>query len=47
MQKNIYILKLLLEIVTTGTEALVSRNKFLYACACEIGHVNVGTLVVR
>jgi hypothetical protein len=32
-----YILKLLLNVVTTGTEALVvSGNKFLYTCAKEV-----------
>jgi hypothetical protein len=41
---NKYILKLHLDAVTTGTEAVVSRNKFLYACvkevcACEVSHI--------
>jgi hypothetical protein len=31
-QKNTYMLKLLLDVVTAGIEALVSGNKFLYAC---------------
>jgi hypothetical protein len=34
--KNTYVLKLLLNLVTAGTEALVSRNKFLYACAKKV-----------
>jgi hypothetical protein len=36
--KNRYILKSLLYIVTTTTEALVSGNKFLYACVKEVCH---------
>jgi hypothetical protein len=33
------ILKLLLNMLTSRIEALVSRNKFLYACAtCELSH---------
>jgi hypothetical protein len=45
IQKNAYILKLLLNIVTARTEALViSGNKFMHACvkksaACELSHV--------
>jgi hypothetical protein len=36
-KKNTYILKLLLNIVTAGIEALaVSGNKFLYACVKEV-----------
>jgi hypothetical protein len=31
-----YICKLLLNVVTAGTEALVSANKFLYACVKEV-----------
>jgi hypothetical protein len=35
-----YILKLLLSVVTMGTEALaISGNKFLYACAKEVCHL--------
>jgi hypothetical protein len=34
--KNICILKLILNVVTAGIEALVSGNKFLYACVKEI-----------
>jgi hypothetical protein len=35
-----YLLKLLLNTVTAGTEALVvSGNKFLYACVKEICHL--------
>jgi hypothetical protein len=35
--KNVYILKLLLNIVTSGIEALVvSGNKFLYTCVKEV-----------
>jgi hypothetical protein len=30
--KNMYMLKLLLNIVTAGSEALVSGSKFLYMC---------------
>jgi hypothetical protein len=38
--KNMYVLKLLLNIVTAGIEALVaSGNKFLYACVKEICHL--------
>jgi hypothetical protein len=33
--KNTYILKLLLNVVTARTEALLSWNKFLYEYACE------------
>jgi hypothetical protein len=33
--KNTYIHKLLLNIVTAGTEAVVSGNTFLYACVKE------------
>jgi hypothetical protein len=33
--KNIYILKLLLNVVTAGIEALVSGNKFSYAYVKE------------
>jgi hypothetical protein len=47
MKKNIYTentyrLKLLLNIVTAGTEALLSWNKFLYEYACikEVPPVN-------
>jgi hypothetical protein len=37
VQRNAYILKLLLNIVTAGIEALVvSRNKFLHACVKEV-----------
>jgi hypothetical protein len=37
MQKNMYMLKLLLNIVTAGIEALVVLgNKFLYACVKEV-----------
>jgi hypothetical protein len=32
IKKNTNILKLLLDVVTAGIEALVSWNKFLYAC---------------
>jgi hypothetical protein len=40
MYKNINILKLLLNIVTTEIEALVlSGNKFLYACVKEVCHL--------
>jgi hypothetical protein len=34
--KNKYILKLLLNVVTSGIEGLVSENKFLYACVKEV-----------
>jgi hypothetical protein len=34
--KDTYILKLLLSIVTVGTEALVLGNKLLYACVKEV-----------
>jgi hypothetical protein len=34
--KNLYILKLLLNRVATGLEALVLGNMFLYACDKEI-----------
>jgi hypothetical protein len=35
--KNMYVLKLLLNVVTAGVEALViSANKFLYACGEEV-----------
>jgi hypothetical protein len=35
-----YILKLLLNVVTAGSEALViSGNKFLYACVREVCHL--------
>jgi hypothetical protein len=35
--KNIYVPKLLLSVVTTGTEALViSGNMFTYACVKEV-----------
>jgi hypothetical protein len=34
--KNMYILKLLLNVVTAGIEALVLGNKFLYACVKEV-----------
>jgi hypothetical protein len=39
-----YILKVLLNVATTGNETLVSGNKFLYACVkesavCELRHV--------
>jgi hypothetical protein len=42
--KNTYILKLLLNVVSAGTGALVSRYKFVYAfvkesAACKINHV--------
>jgi hypothetical protein len=40
MQKNTYMLKLLLSVVTAGIEALiVSGNKFLYACVKEVCHL--------
>jgi hypothetical protein len=45
IQKNMYILKLLLNIVTTGTEALVILgNKFCMpvskkSAACELSHI--------
>jgi hypothetical protein len=36
-RKNTFILKLLLNVVTSGIEALVaSGNKFLYACVKEV-----------
>jgi hypothetical protein len=38
--KNAYILKLLLNVVTTRIEALVSGNKFLYAYAKEVCHLS-------
>jgi hypothetical protein len=39
-QKNMYILKLLLNVVPAGIEALViSGNKFLYACVKEVCHL--------
>jgi hypothetical protein len=34
--KNMYILMLLLNTVIAGIEALVSGNKFLYACVKEV-----------
>jgi hypothetical protein len=34
--RNMYILKLLLNIVTAGTQALVSGNKILYANVKEV-----------
>jgi hypothetical protein len=38
--KNTYILKLVLNVVTTGIEALVlSGNKFMYACVKEVCHL--------
>jgi hypothetical protein len=38
--KNMYILKLFLDIVTAGSEALViSGNKFLYVCVKEVCHL--------
>jgi hypothetical protein len=37
LYKNAYILKLLLDVVATGTEPLVvSANKFLYSCAKKV-----------
>jgi hypothetical protein len=44
IQKYIYILNVLLNLVTAGIEVLVSGDKFLYACvkesaACELSHV--------
>jgi hypothetical protein len=37
IQKNMYILKLLLNLIIAGIEALiVSGNKFLYACVKEV-----------
>jgi hypothetical protein len=37
--KNMYILKLLLNVVNAGIEALVKMgNKFLYACVKEVCH---------
>jgi hypothetical protein len=50
-----YILKLLLKVVIAGIEALVSGNKFVYACvkkksaACELSHVlspSINTLLL-
>jgi hypothetical protein len=37
--KNMYILKLFLNIVTAGTEALVSENNVLYANVKEVCHM--------
>jgi hypothetical protein len=38
-KKYMYILKLLLNTVTARSEALVSGNKFLYACVKEVCHL--------
>jgi hypothetical protein len=37
--RNMYILKLLLNVVTAGIDALVSENKVLYACVKEVCHL--------
>jgi hypothetical protein len=40
IQKNTYILKLLLNVVAAGIEALVILgNKFLHACVKEVCHL--------
>jgi hypothetical protein len=41
--KNTYILKLLLNIVTAGIEALVLGNTFVYACVKEVPPVSLAT----
>jgi hypothetical protein len=46
--KNMYILKLLLNVDTTGIEALVLSGKFLYAC--ELSHIltpSINSLLLR
>jgi hypothetical protein len=40
--KNTYMLKLFINIVTIGNEALVSGNKFLYACHGNLPPVGSG-----
>jgi hypothetical protein len=39
IQKNTYILKLLLNVITAEIEELLSGNKFLYACVKEVCHL--------
>jgi hypothetical protein len=41
--KSTYILKLLLKAVTAGIEALVSGDKFLYACVKRVPPVSSAT----